>query len=101
NYPGIQEFLLKARDLKIVQSEKVGPSQWARLRLAPGQGSNSPVVLELKDAAGKPLRTLLLGKKHMKRSDQPAPGGEGEEAWPDGRYVRMSADSENVALIAD
>ena len=41
NYNDISDFLLKARDLKIVQSEKVGLSQLPRLALVTGQGTNS------------------------------------------------------------
>src|SRR5512139_4033631 len=40
NFSEISDFLLKAKDLKIVQTEKVGPSQLARLSLAPGEGTN-------------------------------------------------------------
>src|SRR5947207_1744799 len=49
NYSEISGFLLKARDLKIVQSEKVGASQLPKLSLAPGQGTNSPMVVDFKD----------------------------------------------------
>ena len=88
NFSQISEFLLKARDQKIVQVEEIGPSQLARMELAQGQGSNSAVVVEFKDQSEKPIRTLLLGKKHMKKSPSPAPS-EGEEGFPDGRYVEV------------
>src|SRR6267378_1978387 len=103
NYSEISEFLLKIRDLKIVQSEKVGPSQLPKLWLVPGQGTNSALVVEFKDQSEKPIRTLLLGKKHMKKGDRrPSPYGDmGEEGWPDGRYVKVGSDSESVAVISD
>ncbi len=103
NYSEISDFLLKLRDLKIVQSDKVGPSQLARYSLGPGTGSNSVLVVEFKDQADKTLKSLLLGKKHMKKSDRPSPfGGEmGDEGWPDGRYVVVGNDSQNVSLISD
>src|SRR6266567_3107835 len=103
NYSEISEFLLKIRDLKIVQSEKVGPSQLSKLLLVPGQGTNSAMVVEFKDQSGKPIRTLLLGKKHMKKGDRrPSPYGDmGEEGWPDGRYVKVGNDSESVSVISD
>src|SRR5882672_1644751 len=75
NYSEISDFLLKVRDLKIVQSDKVGPSQLARYSLGPGTGSNSVLVVEFKDQADKTLKSLLLGKKHMKKSDRPSPFG--------------------------
>jgi hypothetical protein len=100
NFFQISEFLLKARDLKIVQVEEIGPSQLARMELAQGQGSNSAVVVEFKDQGEKPIRTLLLGKKHMKKSPAPSQG-EGEEGFPDGRYVEVGTNSQNVALISE
>ena len=101
NFSQISEFLLKARDLKIVQSEEVGPSQLPRMELAEGQGNTSPVVVEFKDQSDKSIRTLLLGKKHVKKPTAPSPAEGGDEAFPDGRWVKVGADSPNAALIAD
>src|SRR6266481_3592797 len=104
NYSEISDFLLKIRDLKIVQSEKVGPSQLPKLSLVAGQGTNSALVVEFKDKSEKPIRTLLLGKKHMKKGERrPSPYGDmgGEEGFPDGRYVKVGSDSENVSVISD
>jgi hypothetical protein len=101
NFSQISEFLLKARDLKIVQSEDVGPSQLPRMGLASGQGSNAAVVVEFKDQAEKPVRTLLLGKKHLKKPSGPSQfGGEDSAGYPDGRYVKVG-DGPSVALISD
>jgi hypothetical protein len=100
NFAQISQFLIKARDLKIVQTEEIGPSQLARMELAPGQGSNSAVVVEMTDQADKPIRTLLLGKKHMKKSATPSQF-EGEEGFPDGRYVAVGTNTHQVALISD
>jgi len=103
NYSEISDFLLKARDLKVVQSDRVGPSQLSRYGLVAGSASNAAMTVELKGQSDKSIRTLLLGKKHMKKSDRPSPfGGEmGEEGFPDGRYVKTGSDSENVVLISD
>src|SRR5215469_14890886 len=79
NFSQISEFLLKARDLKIVQTEEIGPSQLARMGLAQGQGSNAAVVVDFKDQSDKPLRTLLLGKKHMKKPTGAPSQFEGED----------------------
>jgi Domain of unknown function (DUF4340) len=101
NYSEISEFLLKAKDLKIVQGEKVGPSQLPRLSLVEGSGTNSALAVEFKDQNDKTIRSLLLGKKHMRKSDRPSPYGEmGEEGYPDGRYVKVGNDN-NVAVISD
>lgn len=102
NFSQISDFLLKARDLKVIQSEDVGPSQLPRLELAPGQGSNAPVVVDFKGQGDKLIRTLLLGKKHMKAATAAAPSQfGGEEAFPDGRYVMVGTNSGSVALISD
>src|ERR1022692_2189279 len=73
NFSEISGFLLKARDLKVVQSEPVGPSQLPRLQLAPpGQGTNSAVVVEFKGQGDKLIQVLRLGKKHLKKSNRPS-----------------------------
>ena len=102
NYSQISEFLLKLSDLKVVSSEKVGPSQLPRLALVPGQGTNAALVADFKDQAEKPLRTLLLGKKHLQKSNRPSPFGDmGEGGFPDGRYVKVGTDSDTVNLISE
>ena len=103
NYAEISGFLLKINDLKIVQTEKVGPSQLAKLSLATGQGADSALVVEFKDQQNKPIKSLLLGKKHMRKSNRPSPMGEfgGDEGYPDGRYVKAGSESDGVALISD
>src|SRR5438105_9322116 len=45
NYSEISDFLLKARDLKVVQSEKVGASQLPRLALVTSAATNSALVV--------------------------------------------------------
>jgi hypothetical protein len=102
-YSEIRDFLLKAGDLKIVQAEKVGPSQLARFDLVAGSGSNSALTVDFKDQNDKSLRSLLLGKKHMKKSGRPSPMGAefgGDEGFPDGRWVKTGT-SEDVVVISD
>ncbi len=100
NFAEISQLLLKLRDLKIVQAEEVEPSQLSELNLAPpGQGTNSATSLELCDAAGKPIRTLWLGKQHMHGSGQPGPDA-ADEIWPDGRYVLAASNATSVAVIS-
>ena len=102
NFSSISDFLLKAKDLKVVQVEEIGPSQLGRLQLAAaGQGSNSAVVVELKDKTGKPIRTLWLGKKHFRKMPQQQAMQFGEEGFPDGRYVMQSTDTKSALLVAD
>ncbi len=100
NFSQISEFLLKARDLKIIQSEEIGQSQLGRMELAPGQGTNSAVVVDFLDQNGKSIRTLLLGKRHIKTGGSPSQFG-GDGSVPDGRYVTVGTNSQSVALISD
>jgi hypothetical protein len=104
NYSDIRDFLLKVSDAKVVQLDQVGPSQLSRYSLAPGQGTNAALVVEFKDQADKPLKSLLLGKKHLRKSNRPSqsPMGDMEDpGFPDGRYVKTAADSGTVALISE
>jgi hypothetical protein len=101
NFQQISEFLLKARDLKIVQTEEIGPSQLGRMGLAQGQGSNAAVVVDFKGQGDKVIGTLLLGKKHMKKPTGAPSQFEGEDGFPDGRYVQVGQDSKMVDVISD
>jgi hypothetical protein len=101
NYSEISEFLLKAKDLKIVQMETVGPSQLPKLSLASGEGNNAAEVVTLKDKGDKTIKSLMLGKKHMKKGGQPSQFGDmGDEGFPDGRYVKVG-ESDDVAVISE
>ncbi|HWF18593.1 MAG TPA: DUF4340 domain-containing protein, partial [Verrucomicrobiae bacterium] len=101
NFSEISSFLVKAADLKVVQSEDVGASQLPRLQLAVGQGTNSGTVVDLKNKDEKSIKTLTLGKKLMGKSQRPQqlPFGEGE--FPEGRYVMVSGNEKQALLIAD
>lgn len=101
NFSEISGLLLKLRDLKVIQTERVGPSQLSRLSLATGSGTNSATVVEFRDAGGKAIKTLLLGKPHMKSGGKPSPMEEfGGGGYPDGRYVMLSG-ADSVAVISD
>ena len=93
NFTEISGFLLKALDLKAAQSEEIGPSQLGRYKLLPpGPATNTAVLVELRDQNGKVIKSLLLGKTHMRKSEgRPSPMGEmgDNEGFPDGRYVMV------------
>jgi hypothetical protein len=105
NFSQISDLLIKLGDLKIVQSEPAGQTELARLLLVPGTSTNSALVVDFKDKSDKPIRSLLLGKKHMKKSNRPSPMGEMDDdeggGYPDGRYVKTGSDSKDVILISD
>lgn len=107
DYPGsfteIADFLKKMLDLKAVQTVKVGASQLGRLELLPaGTATNTGTLVEFKDTSGKVLKSLLLGKKHVKKTeaDPGSPFGGGGE-WPDGRYVIVPGTTGEAFLVAD
>ncbi|HKI68893.1 MAG TPA: DUF4340 domain-containing protein [Verrucomicrobiae bacterium] len=102
NFSQISSFLIKAQNLKAVQVEPIGPSQLGRLDLATRQGTNLATEVVFDGTGGKVINTLLLGKKHMRKSTQPSPyGGMGNEGWPDGRYVMVGDNKDTVMLISD
>ncbi len=95
NFPTIGEFLKKLAELKVASPVRVGPSRLPMLELT----KETATTLELLDTTGKPLKTLLLGRKHAKEggeSSQNSPFGGG--GFPTGRYVKVG---EAVALVAD
>jgi Domain of unknown function (DUF4340) len=101
SYSEISDFLIKAKDLKTVQTEKVGPSQLPRLGLVTGQGTNAATTVEFKDQGQKTIRSMLLGKKHTRKTGRPSPFGDMDDAgYADGRYVKVG-DSDTVILISD
>jgi hypothetical protein len=105
NFSEISSFLLKAADLKAAQTEEIGPSQLGRYKLLPpGPATNTAVLVEFHDQAGKVIKSLLLGKSHMRKAEsRPSPMGDmGEsEGWPDGRYVMVGSGAKTVAVVSD
>lgn len=101
NYEQVGGLVRKLWDLKTVQEVKVGPSQMPRLELVePGKGDAAGTVVEFKDKDGKNVGGLLLGKKHMRKSDGPA-GPMGDMAgFPSGRYVAPLGGTK-VSLVSE
>ncbi len=100
NFSEIGDLLRKMWDLKVVQSVKIGPSQFGRLELlTPDKGTNAGTLVEFKDKSGKTLGSLLLGKKYVKeaRGDSQFGGGD----FPVGRYVMIPDSPPKVVVISD
>lgn len=96
----IRDFLFKVRDLKVVQSDVIGPSELARLNLEPpGGGTNSATLLEFKNQQGTLLASLLIGKKHLRPQNPLEPPG--LHGLFDGCYVLLPGDPDNVLLVSD
>ncbi len=105
DFAAISGFLLKAVDLKAAQTEEIGASQLGRYKLLPpGPATNTAVLVELRDSNGKVLKSMLLGKTHMRKSEgRPSPMGEmgDNEGWPDGRYVMVGTGAKTVSVVSD
>ena len=103
NYQDIGDLLVKLPDLKVVQTETVGATLLPRLNLVhAGQRRQGfePArarMLELSDKSGKPLASLLLGKKVIKTEDSPLPI---KPQTAVGRYV-LSPGSQTVLVVSD
>jgi len=102
NFSQVSEFLIKARDLKIVQTEQVGPSQLGRFELLPpGPGTNSATLVEFRDKSDKAVQSLLLGKKYMRTPPRRTEMDFGDAGWAVGRFAKLVGSSGNVAVIAE
>jgi hypothetical protein len=102
NFSQLSAWLLKLADLKIAQTQDVGPSQLARFALLPpGPATNTATRVEFADANGKVMASLLLGKKHLKQPSAHQPAGLGDDAWPDGRYVMVGGKTTTLDVITD
>jgi hypothetical protein len=100
NYEHIKNLLLRIKDIKVVQSEEIGPSQRPRVELAePGTGAGRGTLLEFKDAQGNVLDSLLVGKRHMRSETASDPFR--MRGVFDGCYVLLPKEPSNVLLISD
>jgi hypothetical protein len=100
NFTQISDFLVKAKDLKIAQSEEIGASQFPKLELLePSKGAGSGTLLNLKDKSGKAIQSAILGKKVMRKSERPSQFG--DDGFPVGRYISLPSDSKHVFVISD
>lgn len=100
NLTDIKEFLINLSDLKVAQSEPIGPGDLARMDLAePGSASGAATLLEFKDAQGKVMKSLLIGKKHMRKSQRSSPFGNSQ--MPDGRYIMLKSDTNDLLTVSD
>ena len=103
NFSDIRSLLVKLADLKVAQSDDIGPSQLGRFELLPaGPGTNTATSVEFKDQSGKALNWIMLGKKHLAKPPKNSQlGGMGDEGWPDGRYVMTGTGAKRLLLISD
>ncbi|MFN0068244.1 MAG: DUF4340 domain-containing protein [Limisphaerales bacterium] len=94
----VADLLRKLWDLRAVQTQQVGQSQWGRLDLlAPVKDgpTNSATLIELLDKEGRPVRSLLLGKQQMRDT-----GGQ-FGGFPVGRWLALPDNKENVFVTSE
>lgn len=104
----ISELLIKLAELKVVQSETIGASLLPRVELlepvtsaAPGKAAEGMgTLVELKDASGKALAGLVLGKVVLKQ-DPGNPLPSARDGVPGGRYIRRADARENAMVVSD
>jgi hypothetical protein len=87
----VRDFLIKALELKIGQSEPIGEKDRARLNL-----DASGTQVEFLAADGKPLAKLTIGKKYFKREVENA-----DKAPADGRFVARPDAPDTVYIVSD
>ena len=108
DFAEISGFILKLLDVKVVQSESVGASLHPRLNLmAPdkvakdkGTKEGTGTLVELSDASGKVLVSLMLGKVSLKK-DPMNPLPNAKDGVPAGRHVLVAGRGDLVAVVSD
>lgn len=104
NAEPIVEMLRTLWDLNIVQPVTIGRSQYGRLSLiAPDEaasGDEAATLLTFRDAEGKDLHSLWLGKVHERSEGRPDPFGGGMAMSEAGRYVKTGS-SNSVFLVGE
>ena len=91
DFDKVRDFVLKAIQLKIAQSEPVGDKDRARLNL-----DASGTTVDFLGADGKPLARLVAGRKYFKAEPENP-----DKAAGDGRYIALPGDEKRVFVISD
>ena len=113
DFAEISGLILKLLDVKVVQTETVGASLHPRLNLlapdkaAKDKGANdrgakegAGTLMELSDASGKVLVSLVLGKVSLKK-DPMNPLPNAKDGVPAGRHVLVAGRGDSVAVVSD
>jgi hypothetical protein len=101
NFTSVRDLVRNLWELKIAQTVQAGESQLARLGLNPPDSKKDAATLvELRGKDGKPIKSLLLGKKHLRKPANPSPMG-GDDGWPDGRYVMIPGKLDTLSLVSE
>ncbi len=97
NFTKIKNVTLKIKDLKIAQKIRVGKSRYDKLELDKNIGTSVSFL----DAENNEIASMLLGKNHMQKSENPNPNPMyGGGPRPDGRYILVD-NIDNPILITE
>ncbi len=101
DFKAISDLIIKLIDLKVVQADPIGEALLPRVELVePGKGEGAGTQIEMKDAGGKTLANVILGRKVLKKDPgNPLPAA--QDGVPAGRYVRVLNDKERVVVVSD
>jgi len=91
DFDKVREFVLKALELKIGQTEPIGEKDRARLQL-----DESGTAVEFLGAEGKPLARYIAGKKYFKTEPEKP-----EAARGDGRFILLPENGNTVLIVSD
>ena len=103
DFAEISGLILKLLDAKVVQSEAVGASLHARLNLltpVKGAKEGTGTLVELSDAGGKVLVSMMLGKVSLKK-DPMNPLPNAKDGVPAGRHILVAGKGDNVFVVPD
>ena len=103
DFAEISGLILKLLEAKVVQSEAVGASLHGRLDLlVPGKDvkEGAGTLVELSDAVGKVLVSMVLGKVSMKK-DPMNPLPNAKDGVPAGRHILVAGKGDNVFVVPD
>jgi len=103
DFSAISGLILKLVDAKVVQSETVGASLHPRLNLlAPGKGvkEGTGTLVEMSDAGGKVLASMVLGKVSLKK-DPVNPLPNARDGVPAGRHILVAGRGNTVVVVPD
>lgn len=103
DFSEISGLILKLLDAKVTQSETVGASLHGRLNLlAPGKGAKegTGMLVELGDASGKVLASMVLGKVSLKK-DPMNPLPNARDGVPAGRHILVADRGDQVVVVSD
>lgn len=93
----VRDFVLKVLEMKIGQSEPLAAADRRRLQLAePGSKEGGAIEVQFRSADGKPLATLLVGKKYFKNTPENP-----DKAAGDGRFVMLPGTADRVVVVSD